>query len=104
MAKGKGLGGGGISAQSSLLPAASFYKTSNLHSPGSQTQVLLTLPHPDHHPPPPATPGREGTAGEEGWPMEGVAHPGRPGGGGDGGDYVDRKGLRLRPERGHDDG
>lgn len=49
-------------------PAASFYKTSTPQGPGCQAHVLSTMPHPDHHPCPRATPGREGTAGGEGWP------------------------------------
>lgn len=61
---------GGIG--SDLAPAASPYETATLQGPGPR-------PAPSRPPPcPPATPGRESTAGGEGWPAEGVARPRRP--------------------------
>lgn len=65
--------GGGGEIGSDLSPAASFYKTSNPPGPESQAHVLPIMPHPNHHPPPPATSGKEEIAGKGGWAVETVA-------------------------------
>lgn len=88
------------SARSSLSPMASFYKTSNPHGPGSQAYVHLTMPYPDHHPSPRATLERKQLREER----VGIWRVWRVWGGLGARDYIDRKGLRLWPERGHDDG